>query len=68
MQKNKSDKLTAAGTNIEAVKEANQNSGMTYNEVKEFLANTTGGHGTKIYSDTDMENVRAQNQQSQEKN
>lgn len=65
MQKNQDKQFTAAGTNIEAVKKANQNSGMSYNEVKEFLAKTTGGHGTEIYSDTDLEDVSAQNQQSQ---
>ncbi|GIO20522.1 hypothetical protein J18TS1_36220 [Oceanobacillus oncorhynchi subsp. incaldanensis] len=66
MQKNQDKKFTAAGTNIEAVKKANQNSGMSYNEVKEFLAKTTGGHGTEIYSDTNLEEVSAQNQQSPE--
>lgn len=65
MQKNRDKQFTAAGTNIEAVKKANQNSGMSYNEVKEFLAKTTEGHGTEIYSDTDLEDVSAQNQQSQ---
>ncbi|GAA0340148.1 gamma-type small acid-soluble spore protein [Oceanobacillus oncorhynchi subsp. oncorhynchi] len=65
MQKNQDKQFTAAGTNIEAVKKANQNSGMSYNEVKEFLAKTTGGHGAEIYSDTDLEDVSAQNQQSQ---
>lgn len=65
MQGHKHNKFTAAGTDIEAVKKANKNSGMSYNEVKEFLARTTGGHGTEIYSDTDLKDVNAQNQQSQ---
>lgn len=65
MQENKDNKFTAAGTDIEAVKKANKNSGMSYNEAKEFIARTTGGHGTEIYSDTDFEDVSAQNQQSQ---
>lgn len=65
MQGNKDNKFTAAGTDIEAVKKANKNSGMSYNEAKEYVAKTTGGHGTAIYSDTDLEEVSAQNQQSQ---
>lgn len=67
MKENNDDKFTATGTNIDAVKEANQNSGMSYNEVKEFLAKTTGGHGTEIYSDTNTEAVSEKNQQSREK-
>lgn len=62
------NKYTEAGTNIEYVKEANANSGMSYNEVKEFIAKTTGGHGTGMYSDTDIEAVSKENQQSTNKN
>lgn len=65
MPEKKDSELTAAGTDIEAVKKANKNSGMSYNEAKEFIARTTGGHGTEIYSDTNFEDVSAQNQQSQ---
>ena len=39
---------TVAGTNIEEVKRLNAQSGLSYNEVKELLARTTGGRGTKI--------------------
>jgi len=60
------DTFTAAGTNIDAVKRQNERSGMSYNEVKELLAKTTGGHGTGIYSDTNIEEVRKKNQQSRE--
>ncbi|MFD1849298.1 gamma-type small acid-soluble spore protein [Oceanobacillus bengalensis] len=56
---NKSDEFTVAGTNIEEVKRKNENSGMSYNEVKEFIANTTGGIGTGIYSDTNVEEVKS---------
>ncbi|WP_080872106.1 hypothetical protein [Oceanobacillus timonensis] len=56
MQENKSDKYTVAGTNIESVKEANKNAGMSYNEVKEFLAKTMEERGTERYSDTDIKN------------
>lgn len=45
-------------TNIEEVKKQNANSGLSYNEVKQVLANTTGGKGTSIYSDTNVEEVR----------
>jgi tryptophanyl-tRNA synthetase len=33
-------KYTEAGTDIEKVKQQNANSGMSYNEVKEYLAKT----------------------------
>ncbi|MGY0691911.1 hypothetical protein ACW2QC_03860 [Virgibacillus sp. FSP13] len=55
-------KYTAAGTDIETVKQQNDDSGMSYNEAKEFIAKTTGGHGTGVYSDTDREEVRKKNQ------
>ncbi|GGN52734.1 MULTISPECIES: gamma-type small acid-soluble spore protein [Oceanobacillus] len=58
-------KYTASGTNIEEVKRANENSGMSYNEAKEYIARTTGGHGTEIYSNTNAEQVRKKNQQGQ---
>lgn len=63
----KGDKFTETGTNIDAVKRQNERSGMSYNEVKELLAKTTGGHGTGIYSDTNIEDVKKENQQSEEK-
>jgi Small, acid-soluble spore protein, gamma-type len=65
--KNNHDTFTVAGTNIDAVKRQNERSGMSYNEVKEWLAKTTGGHGTGIYSDTNVEEVKRENQQSMEK-
>ncbi|MBR3120605.1 MULTISPECIES: gamma-type small acid-soluble spore protein [Oceanobacillus] len=58
----RSKKYTAAGTNIAAVKQSNEQSGMSYNEAKEYIARTTGGHGTAIYSDTNTEQVRKKNQ------
>lgn len=58
------DKFTVAGTNIDAVKRKNERSGLTYNEVKEQLAQTTRGHGTDIYSDTNIEEVKKEIQQS----
>ncbi|WP_067727010.1 hypothetical protein [Oceanobacillus damuensis] len=59
--------FSAAGTEIDEVKKRNENSGMSYNEAKEFLAKTTGGHGTSIYSDTNVEDVRRKNEQNQER-
>ncbi|MGE8203342.1 gamma-type small acid-soluble spore protein [Heyndrickxia sp. NPDC080065] len=56
--------FTVAGTNIDEVKRLNAQSGMSYIEVKEWLAKTTGGHGTSIYSDTNPEDVKRRNQQS----
>jgi hypothetical protein len=64
---NDHDTFTVAGTSIDAVKRQNERSGMSYNEVKELLAKTTGGHGTGIYSDTNVEEVKRKNQQSIEK-
>lgn len=51
-------RYTVSGTDIEAVKKKNENSGMSYNEAKEFMARTTGGHGTSKYSNTNIEQVR----------
>ncbi|SEN39133.1 hypothetical protein SAMN05192533_11295 [Mesobacillus persicus] len=59
-------KQTIAGTDIESVKQQNANSGMSYNEVKEYLARTTGGHGTAKYSNTDIEQVKSENSPSQQ--
>lgn len=56
--KNNQDTFTVAGTNIDDVKRQNERSGMSYNEVKQLLAQTTGGHGTRIYSDTNVEEVK----------
>lgn len=52
------DNYTVSGTNIDEVKRKNENSGMSYNEVKNYLAQTTGGHGTAMYSDTNVEEMK----------
>lgn len=57
-------RYTEAGTNIDEVKRLNAQSGMSYNEVKAFLAQTTGGHGTRNFSNTNVEEVKRKNQQS----
>ena len=57
---NNQDQYTSSGTNIDEVKRKNAESGLSYNEVKEILAKN-GGHGTKIYSDTDVEQVKKEN-------
>lgn len=49
--------FTAAGTNINEVKQKNAQAGLSYNEVKALLAKS-GGHGTSIYSDTDIDEVK----------
>lgn len=46
------------------VLDQSRSSGMSYNEAKEFIAKTTGGHGTDIYSDTNPEEVKKKNQES----
>lgn len=52
------------GKNVETdvfhIKNKNAHSGMTYNEVKEYIARTTGGHDTKKYSTTNVEEVKAE--------
>ena len=63
--KDNEQKYTVAGTDIEAVKEQARRSGLSYNEAIEFIARTTGGRGTNIYSDTDIEAVKRQNEQSE---
>lgn len=50
--------FTKVGTDIEEVKLKNANSGMSYNEAKEYLARTTEGRGTAQYSTTNTEEVR----------
>lgn len=50
---------------IEAIKHQSRKSGLTYNEAKEYIARTTGGKNTYIYSDTDQEAVKQKNEVSQ---
>ncbi|AVK86232.1 gamma-type small acid-soluble spore protein [Lysinibacillus sp. B2A1] len=50
---------TAAGTYINDVKRKNAEAGLSYNEVKKLLAQN-GGHGTAMYSDTDVTEVKQQ--------
>lgn len=51
--------------NIKAVTEQARKSGLSYNEAIEWIAKTTGGRGTHIYSDTDAQLVKQQNEQSE---
>lgn len=44
----------------------NENRGEKINEVKRLLAKTTGEHGTGIYSDINIEDVKMKNQESME--
>ncbi len=53
--------FTSSGTNINEVKRQNAASGLSYNEVKELLAKN-GGQGTAIYSDTNVQEVKKENQ------
>ncbi|WP_341300485.1 gamma-type small acid-soluble spore protein [Lysinibacillus sp. FSL H8-0500] len=64
MNNEKERQFTAAGTNIQEVKQKNAEAGLSYNEVKALLAQS-GGHGTAIYSDTDVEEVRQDIQKHQ---
>lgn len=58
MNENNEQKYTSAGTNIDEVKRKNAASGMSYNEVKEILAET-GGYGTAMFSDTNRAEVKS---------
>ncbi|WP_316568843.1 gamma-type small acid-soluble spore protein [Neobacillus sp. YIM B06451] len=58
MDQNKKN-FTSVGTDIEEVKRLNAQSGLSYNEVKALLVKT-GGKGTAMYSDTDVEEVKRQ--------
>ena len=62
------DTFAASGTNIDAVKRENERSGLSYNEAKELIAKTTGGHGTSVYSDTNVKEVKRKNRESQNNN
>ena len=53
--------FTESGTNIADVKRNNKNSGLTYNEVKEVLAQKTGNPDAGSYSQTDIKNVQKNN-------
>ncbi len=44
-------------TDVEEVKRKNAESGLSYKEILEVLAQT-GGHGTAAYSNTDVEQVK----------
>ncbi|QCR33800.1 gamma-type small acid-soluble spore protein [Lysinibacillus sp. SGAir0095] len=48
---------TITGTNIEEVKRKNAESGLSYKEVMAYLAKT-GGKNTKMFSDTEVEEVK----------
>ncbi|HLR60884.1 MAG TPA: hypothetical protein VK097_00405 [Lentibacillus sp.] len=53
-------------TDEESIREQSRRSGMSYNEAKAFIARTTGGHGTNIYSNTDAEEVKRKNRESED--
>jgi len=50
MEKNKQKRL-----------QQSRDSGLSYNEAKEWIAKTTGGYDTHLYSDTDVEKVKREN-------
>ncbi|ACA37898.1 gamma-type small acid-soluble spore protein [Lysinibacillus sp. fkY74-1] len=49
--------FSVSGTNIDEVKQKNAESGLSYNEVKALLAKQ-GGHGTAVFSDTNVDEVK----------
>lgn len=61
MSERNEKQFTSSGTDINEVKRQNAASGLTYNEVKELIARS-GGQGTAIYSDTNSDDLRMENQ------
>lgn len=59
MENKDNHRYTVAGTDIEEVKRKNAEAGLSYNEVLEVLAKT-GGRNTKVFSDTDVKEVKRQ--------
>lgn len=60
-----SRKYTMAGTNVEKIKEQARKSGLSYNEAKEWMAKSTGGRGTNVFSNTNIEAIKQQNERSE---
>ncbi|WP_217585883.1 hypothetical protein [Lentibacillus saliphilus] len=58
------DKNNNSDVDQEAMINQSRKSGLTYNEAKAYIAQTTGGRGTHIYSDTDVEAVKQKNAES----
>lgn len=56
-RENGEGQFTVSGTDIHEVKQKNTEAGLSYNEVKAFLAKQ-GGHGTAIYSNTNIDEVK----------
>ncbi|WLV25391.1 hypothetical protein QR721_03950 [Aciduricibacillus chroicocephali] len=53
---------------VQALLAKARHSGLSYNEAKLYIAMTTGGRGTEIYSDTNVEEVRRQNETAEQTN
>lgn len=51
---------------MESMKDLARKTGLSYNEAKEWIAEKTGGKYTRKYSDTDIEAVKRQNEQSEQ--
>ncbi|MDY0406794.1 hypothetical protein P5G51_016785 [Virgibacillus sp. 179-BFC.A HS] len=66
----KQDNLSSRSSDLDlaALQAQAQRSGLTYNQAKVYIAKTTGGHGTNIYSDTNVEEVKRQNSESEANN
>lgn len=58
------NKWTNESEHLKALEEQARKSGLTYNEAIEWMTRKTGGYGTSIYSDTDVQSVQKQVQQS----
>lgn len=58
----------STAVDLEAMRLQAAKSGLSYNQAKLYIAMTTGGKNTHVYSDTDVAEVRKQNQQAEETN
>jgi len=56
----RNEAYTVSGTNIEEVKRNNEHSGLTYNQVKELLAKTTGTQDEGNYSQSQISAIKNQ--------
>lgn len=59
----KSDKDINVETDDELLKQKSREYGLSYNEAIDYIAKTTGGRDTHIYSDTNPEEVKRKNMQ-----
>lgn len=63
---NKKDYPSESEIQMDHLKKQAKKSGLSYNEAIEWMARKTGGYGTHIYSDTNIDKVKQQNEQAEQ--